>query len=151
MSCKRNIRRIRVLLPAWSFRMNKILSSYKKAFLHVAHFFLLCISCVIASFVFTFPLFCLADSHKGIYTFLCSFFILLLFVFLVIRQMIRSYKTSPRRLFLFIFKTSYIIIFITFFAFLTIRFYKTLAIALLIASFILYIIIFPPLTKWSEN
>ena len=140
-----------MLRPAWSFRMNKILSSYKKSFSHFANFFLLCCLCVIASFAFTLPLFYLATLHKGIYTFLCSFFVLLSFVFLVIRQMVRSYKSSPRRLFLFSFKLLYIFLSLASFVLLTINFYKRSAIILFIVSFALYIIIFPLLTKWSEN
>lgn len=131
--------------------MNKILSSYKKSFSHFAHFFLLCCLCVIASFAFTLPLFYLATLHKGIYTVLCSFFVLLSFVFLVVRQMIRSYKSSPRRLFLFLFKLFYIFLSLASFILLTVNFYKRYAIVLFIVSFVLYIIIFPLLTKWSEN
>lgn len=131
--------------------MNRILSSYKKSFSHVAHFFLLCGLCVIASFVFTFPLFYLATLHEGIYTFLCSFFILFSFIFLIIRQMIGVYKSSPRRLFLFLSKTLYISLSLIFFVVLTINFYKISAIVLFIISFALYVIIFPLLTKWSEN
>ena len=131
--------------------MNKILNSYKKSFSQVVNFFLLCCLCVIASLTFTFPLFYLATSHKGIYTFLCSFFILLSITFFIIRQMIRSYKSSPRRLFLFLSKSIYILLSFTFFVLLTINFYKVSAIVLFIVSFVLYIVIFPLLTKWSEN
>ena len=131
--------------------MNKILNSYKKSFSHIVQFFLLCCLCVIASFAFTFPLFYMATSHKGIYTFLCSFFILLSITFFIIRQMIRSYKSSPRRLFLFLSKSIYILLSLTFFVILVINFYKVSAIVLFIVSFVLYVVIFPLLTKWSEN
>lgn len=131
--------------------MNKILNSYKKTFLHFMQFFLLCCLCVIASFVFVFPLFYLATLHKGIYTFLCSFFILSSLVFLITKQVIRSYKTSPRRLFLFLFKIAYIFVFLFSFIFLIINFYRTFAIILFVISFVLYIIVFPLLTKWAET
>ena len=131
--------------------MSCLLNSYKKYFLHVAHFFLLCCLCVIASFAFVFPFFYLATLYKGIYTFLCSFFILLSLLFLIIRGVVRSYKSSPRRLFLFLSKSIYILLSFTFFVLLTINFYKLSAIVLFIVSFVLYIVIFPLLTKWSEN
>ena len=131
--------------------MSKVLNSYKRSFSHVAFFLLLCCLCVIASFVFVFPLFYLASLHKGIYTFLCSFLILSSCVFLVIRQMIRFYKSSPRRLFLILFKISYIFVLLASFILLAINFYRSFAIVLFIVGFVLYVIIFPLLTKWSEN
>lgn len=131
--------------------MNKILNSYKKSFSQFANFFLLCCLSVIASFALVFPLFYLATLHKGIYTVMCSFFILLSLTFLVIRQVIRSYKSSPRRLFFFLLKISYILISLSFSVFLTIHFYRMIAIILFLTSFLLYIIIFPLLTKWSES
>ena len=131
--------------------MSCLLNSYKKYFLHVAHFFLLCCLCVIASFAFVFPLFYLATLYKGIYTFLFSFLILLSIVFLTTRQIIRAYKSFPRRLFLFLFKIAYILVFLTSFIILTINFYRVFAISLFIAGVVLYIIIFPLLAKWSEN
>ena len=131
--------------------MSGILRGYKKAFVGILGFFLICVFCVVASFLVVFPFFYLATLHEGIYTIACSSFFILSFFFLVIRKAIRVYSTSPRRLASFFIKLLIVLVGVGFFVFLTLHFYRVLAILTLILFFVLYILLAPLLSKWAEG
>lgn len=131
--------------------MKKILNTYKKAFEHVLIFGLLCLFCVIASFAIVFPFFYLASLYKGIYTVLCAFFIIGCSVFFVIKKIWSTYKTSPRRLFLFFFRLLVIALGIGLFVVFTLNLHKTFAIVSIVLFFALYVIFVPLVATWSQK
>lgn len=131
--------------------MSEVFSSYKKAFSSVFAFFVLCLSCISASFALSFPFFYLATLHKGIYTILCISALSLSISLLIIGKIVRVYKATPRRLFSFFINLAIIVLSSFLFVFLAINFHRMLALVSLIVILILYILFVPLLSKWAHG